>query len=143
MEDSIQQPLPPGLLIVENFVSAEEEEELINLIEWNQSEEQKNTVLKHRQVKHFGYEFRYDINNVDVDKPLVDAPIPRKCDFLYQRLHDKQINDVFNESPHQLTVNKYEPGQGKFSSIGLAFRQINLVIHIFFVAVNYRNSFTR
>lgn len=26
--------------------------------------------LKHRRVKHFGYEFRYDNNNVDKDKPL-------------------------------------------------------------------------
>lgn len=26
--------------------------------------------LKHRKVKHFGYEFRYDNNNVDKDKPL-------------------------------------------------------------------------
>lgn len=26
--------------------------------------------LKHRRVKHYGYEFRYDNNNVDKDKPL-------------------------------------------------------------------------
>lgn len=26
--------------------------------------------LKHRRVKHFGYEFRYDNNNVDRDRPL-------------------------------------------------------------------------
>lgn len=26
--------------------------------------------LKHRRVKHFGYEFSYDNNNVDKDKPL-------------------------------------------------------------------------
>lgn len=26
--------------------------------------------LKHRRVKHYGFEFRYDINNVDKDKPL-------------------------------------------------------------------------
>ena len=26
--------------------------------------------LKHRRVKHFGYEFCYDNNNVDKDKPL-------------------------------------------------------------------------
>lgn len=84
----------------------------MNLIEWNQNDDQINSVLKHRQVKHFGYEFRYDTNNVDVDKPLVNEKMPEKCDFLWDRLRDKQINDVFNESPHQLTVNKYEPGQG-------------------------------
>lgn len=26
--------------------------------------------LKHRRVKHYGFEFRYDNNNVDKDKPL-------------------------------------------------------------------------
>lgn len=26
--------------------------------------------LKHRRVKHFGYEFRYDNNDVDKDNPL-------------------------------------------------------------------------
>lgn len=26
--------------------------------------------LKHRRVRHYGYEFRYDNNNVDKDKPL-------------------------------------------------------------------------
>lgn len=26
--------------------------------------------LKHRRVKHFGYEFHYENNNVDKDKPL-------------------------------------------------------------------------
>lgn len=26
--------------------------------------------MKHRRVKHYGFEFRYDNNNVDKDKPL-------------------------------------------------------------------------
>lgn len=26
--------------------------------------------LKHRRVKHFGYEFHYENNNIDKDKPL-------------------------------------------------------------------------
>lgn len=105
-------------MIIENFISPSEEETLINLVKWEKDEgncnEPSNAVLKHRQVKHFGYEFRYDTNNVDVDKPLVNEQIPDKCNFLWKKLSDSQINDVFKEPPHQLTVNKYEPGQGRF-----------------------------
>lgn len=112
-DDCSQQNFPPGLVIIENFVTLAEEEMLINLIEWKQCEEQSNSILKHRQVKHFGYEFRYDTNNVDVDKPLINEKIPVQCNFLWTKFRDRQINDVLNEPPHQITVNKYEPGQGK------------------------------
>lgn len=99
-------------MIVENFITPTEEETLINLIAWNKPEE-SSSVLKHRQVKHFGYEFRYDINNVDADKPLLDEQIPEQCNFLWDKFREQNINDVLNEPPHQITVNKYEPGQGK------------------------------
>lgn len=113
-----QQSLPPGLTIIENFVTPDEEELLINSIEWTQqcNEQQQlqqvNAILKHRQVKHFGYEFRYDVNNVDVDKPLTEEPIPNECDFLWDRLRGKHSHFHEMTPPHQLTVNKYEPGQG-------------------------------
>lgn len=106
--------LPSGLVIIEDFISPEEEEMLINLIEWNDTDDESNSILKHRQVKHFGYEFRYDTNNVDVDKPLVNDKIPEKCDFLWEKLKEQKINGVLNKPPNQLTVNKYEPGQGNF-----------------------------
>lgn len=98
-------------MIIENFITPTEEETLINLIEWNQTEE-NSSVLKHRQVKHFGYEFRYDTNNVDADKPLVNEKIPDQCTFLWDKFREQKINDVLNEPPQQITVNKYEPGQG-------------------------------
>ncbi|XP_039178096.1 alkylated DNA repair protein alkB homolog 8 isoform X2 [Crotalus tigris] len=64
--------LPPGLRIVEELVSPEEEKMLLENINWTEDDviplAQKS--LKHRRVKHFGYEFRYDNNNVDRDKPL-------------------------------------------------------------------------
>lgn len=64
--------------------------------------------MKHRSVKHFGYEFRYSDNNVDPDCPLEEG-IPHQCDDLIQRL----IADGYlTERPDQLTVNKYQPGQG-------------------------------
>ncbi|XP_074938373.1 tRNA (carboxymethyluridine(34)-5-O)-methyltransferase ALKBH8 isoform X3 [Phalacrocorax aristotelis] len=64
--------------------------------------------LKHRRVKHFGYEFCYDNNNVDKDKPLPGG-LPKICDlFLENCLKQGYIK----HKPDQLTVNQYEPGQG-------------------------------
>lgn len=114
----LHQALPPGLIILENFITCDEEEMLINLIERTKlNQHDCNTVLKHRQVKHFGYEFRYGTNDVDVDKPLADEPIPSECDFLWHRFGDRNVAFVEATSPlsppEQLTVNKYEPGHGK------------------------------
>lgn len=66
--------------------------------------------MKNRSVKHYGYEFKYSTNNVDPEQPLKDA-IPDVCNELCDRL----ITDGhMTEQPDQLTVNKYEPGQGKY-----------------------------
>lgn len=107
--------LPPGLIVVEDFITEAEEQQLIDLIEWDNGNALADSVLKHRQVKHFGYEFRYDTNNVDADRPLVDAQIPSECDFLWSRSMDSMALSQLDGRPHQLTVNKYEPGQGNFS----------------------------
>lgn len=66
--------------------------------------------MKHRQVYHFGYEFNYDTNNVNPDRPL-DNPIPQECNDLWPRLRSS-IPSLSFEEPNQITVNKYEPGQG-------------------------------
>ncbi|XP_057762678.1 alkylated DNA repair protein ALKBH8 homolog isoform X3 [Arachis stenosperma] len=50
----------PGLYLVHNFISAKEEEELLQAVDsrpWNS--------LSKRRVQHYGYEFRYDIRNVN------------------------------------------------------------------------------
>lgn len=96
--------LPPGLMIIEDFITEAEETILLELCDFNQVD---NGSMKHRQVKHFGYEFQYDINNVDKDKPL-DIGLPVECDFLWERLKAKDILFI----PDQLTVNCYKPGQG-------------------------------
>uniref|UniRef100_A0A8D2J5K9 tRNA (carboxymethyluridine(34)-5-O)-methyltransferase n=1 Tax=Varanus komodoensis TaxID=61221 RepID=A0A8D2J5K9_VARKO len=71
-EDVTPVTLPPGLMVVEELVSPEEEKQLLDSIDWEEDEVISNAQksLKHRRVKHFGYEFRYDNNNVDRDKPL-------------------------------------------------------------------------
>jgi len=65
--------------------------------------------LKHRQVKHFGYEFEYGTNVVNLDKPI--APIPQEYKFL-QNLFNKHGHKYIYD---QLTINKYLPGQGNIS----------------------------
>jgi alkylated DNA repair protein alkB family protein 8 len=64
--------------------------------------------MKHRAVRHFGYEFKYGINNVDPDEPLEEG-IPGEChEFLKRALNEKLVAHF----PDQLTVNRYLPGQG-------------------------------
>uniref|UniRef100_A0A8C6TZC9 AlkB homolog 8, tRNA methyltransferase n=1 Tax=Neogobius melanostomus TaxID=47308 RepID=A0A8C6TZC9_9GOBI len=103
-------PLPEGLTIVEDFVSVEEEALLLTSIEWpsicDQDTAQKT--LKHRRVKHYGYEFRYDNNNVDKDKPLPTG-LPGECTPVLERCLK---NGYVSKMPDQLTVNQYESGQG-------------------------------
>ena len=64
--------------------------------------------LKHRRVKHYGYEFMYGINNVDPDRPL-EQGIPHECDQFLDRL---MAVGCLKQRPDQLTVNQYKPGQG-------------------------------
>ncbi|KAH8410894.1 hypothetical protein KR222_007172 [Zaprionus bogoriensis] len=109
-ESGWQKPLPGGLLLIPAFVSEAEEQALLQAI----ADDGKGTAstedaLKHRHVKHFGYEFLYGSNNVDPEQPL-EQPIPAACDFLWERLSARDIPEF--AVPDQLTVNAYEPGQG-------------------------------
>ncbi|OPL21230.1 hypothetical protein AM593_06724, partial [Mytilus galloprovincialis] len=64
--------------------------------------------MKHREVLHYGYEFRYDINDVDADDPLLQS-IPVECNEILQKaLQTGYVKHL----PDQLTVNKYVQGQG-------------------------------
>lgn len=105
------------------------------MIDWSQEINSAQT-LKHRQVKHFGYEFRYDNNRVDANKPL-NTKIPSVCNLIFKRLR-KQYGNILIPSaePNQLTVNKYEPGQGMslFKSIRNSLEIIMLL--------NFRNTST-
>lgn len=65
-----------------------------------------NQQLRHRRVKHFGYEFLYGTNNVDKSNPLKDG-IPSVCDEVLE-----QLQQHVSFKPDQMTVNEYKPGQG-------------------------------
>ncbi|KAM9317771.1 tRNA (carboxymethyluridine(34)-5-O)-methyltransferase alkbh8 [Pholidichthys leucotaenia] len=109
-EEEAPVPWPEGLVLVEDFVSIEEEAVLLAAINWSTSEEDVTAqkALKHRRVKHYGFEFRYDNNNVDKDKPL-PAGLPKECLPVLERCVE---NGHINFMPDQLTVNQYESGQG-------------------------------
>ncbi|XP_016147888.1 alkylated DNA repair protein alkB homolog 8 isoform X4 [Sinocyclocheilus grahami] len=107
---SVSCALPPGLSVLEGFVSPEEELQLLQAVDWtpHTADVTVQKALKHRRVKHYGYEFRYDNNNIDKDKPLAGG-LPAECDALLQRcLADGHISVL----PDQLTVNQYQSGQG-------------------------------
>nr|XP_055067779.1 alkylated DNA repair protein alkB homolog 8 [Misgurnus anguillicaudatus] len=110
---AVSSVLPPGLSVLEEFVSPEEELQLLKAVDWTSNDDDDEDVtvqkaLKHRRVKHYGYEFRYDNNNIDKDKPLPGG-LPVECDALLQRcLTDGHISVL----PDQLTVNQYQTGQG-------------------------------
>ncbi|KAK4305059.1 hypothetical protein Pmani_023049 [Petrolisthes manimaculis] len=101
---------PPGLMVVEEFISPEEETMLMNLIDWGDSplSTAEGSVLKHRQVRHFGYEFQYSSNSVDKEHQL-NQDIPPALSHIVKRITDRGCMPL---PPNQLTVNKYLPGQG-------------------------------
>lgn len=107
------QPLPTGLLVIPDFIDEHEEAALLLAIDAaspSTVNAEEAATLRHRQVHHFGYEFIYGTNNVDRTKPLSRA-IPIECERLWPRLRQHDALATF-ETPDQLTVNVYEPGQG-------------------------------
>ncbi|KAJ6617883.1 Alkylated DNA repair protein alkB like 8 [Pseudolycoriella hygida] len=103
---------PSGLIIIEDFVTELEEERLLKRANDDLSaSDAPHGSMKHRHVFHYGYEFKYDINNVDATRPLLEKPIPDECNELWPRLKSKMPTLLF-QIPNQVTVNKYEPGAG-------------------------------
>ncbi|CAG6004501.1 unnamed protein product [Menidia menidia] len=79
-------PLPEGLVLVQDYVSPQEEAQLLAAVQWSATNEDVTAqkALRHRRVKHYGFEFRYDNNNVDKDKPL-PAGLPEECFTVLER----------------------------------------------------------
>ncbi|XP_044775397.1 alkylated DNA repair protein alkB homolog 8 [Neomonachus schauinslandi] len=104
------QALPPGLMVVEEIISSEDEKILLESVNWTEDVDSRNVQksLKHRRVKHFGYEFHYENNSVDKDKPL-----PGGLPDIWDSILEKWLKEGFiKHKPDQLTVNQYEPGHG-------------------------------
>lgn len=137
--------LPPGLVLVEEFITTAEERDLLDFFSVGASHSGEHTLsaqtnqidtqetsshgerggmmatretavqapesfLRHRYVKHFGYEFLYSSSNVDPDCPIPGG-IPSICQPLLRRMLDRKLVE---EEPDQLTVNHYLPGAGNY-----------------------------
>ncbi|KAF8776862.1 Alkylated DNA repair protein alkB like protein [Argiope bruennichi] len=98
--------MPPGLVLIENFINEEEEKALLAAITFEDVSEK--AVLKHRKVKHYGYEFIYGSNNVDKNRCL-DEKVPDICIPYLEKI---VALGYLPRIPDQLTVNHYLPGQG-------------------------------
>uniref|UniRef100_A0A8C8ZDF4 tRNA (carboxymethyluridine(34)-5-O)-methyltransferase ALKBH8 n=1 Tax=Prolemur simus TaxID=1328070 RepID=A0A8C8ZDF4_PROSS len=104
------QALPPGLMVIEEIISSEDEKMLFESVDWTKDTDNQNfqKSLKHRRVKHFGYEFHYESNNVDKDEPLPGG-LPDICNSILE----KWVKEGYiKHKPDQLTINQYEPGHG-------------------------------
>lgn len=93
----------PGLHLIHDFLTPQEEAAIVaqlDLQQWSQ--------LKQRRVQHYGYEFIYGENTVQVEKPA-DIPIPEFLTGIKNR-----VSDLVAPQPpiNQLTVNEYLPGMG-------------------------------
>lgn len=103
--------LPEGLVLIENCISPELEQQLMENLEWSEADQGSDGKLKNRKVQHFGYEFIYGSNNVDPECPLLDRKIPDACEEIWTYLGSK-CPSFASFRPEQLTVNRYEPGNG-------------------------------
>lgn len=94
--------LPAGARYIADFVSAEEERELVDLLDqgaWSSE-------LK-RRVQHFGYRYDYRARAVTSDSFL--GPLPGWLAAIAERLVDQ---NCFAAVPDQVIANEYLPGQG-------------------------------
>ena len=132
--------LPPGLILVPDFISQEEESDFLKFfaflstnrgdgnvaLDLNEDTKCKcshdfpllhqevdcdspESALKHRRVKHYGYEFLYGTSNVNPDNPLPGG-LPEICMPVLRRMLESAL---ICEIPDQLTVNQYIPGAGQ------------------------------
>lgn len=83
-----------------------------------------NKPMKHRKVKHYGYEFIYGKNNVDKNSPLAEG-IPEICKPLICKMIQEAL---IPWEPDQLTVNQYEVGQGISYIKSLCYNHVSIII---------------
>ncbi|KAL0051627.1 hypothetical protein WJX82_010933 [Trebouxia sp. C0006] len=98
---STQDCTVPGLTLIQDFVSEEEEQALLGCAEEGQWE-----TLARRRVCHFGYKFEYQSRNVDPQKPI--QQFPAALQPVVERL--QHLQDM--PQVDQCTVNEYSPGVG-------------------------------
>ncbi len=97
-----QSQLPPGLTYTPNYITPDQQKELITTID-NQP---WLTDLK-RRVQHYGYKYDYKARNIASDSYLGEIPTWLKP-YCQKLLED----GFFKELPDQVIINEYQVGQG-------------------------------
>jgi alkylated DNA repair dioxygenase AlkB len=87
-----------GLIYEDNFLTDEEEKNLIKFIN-----KQKWSEKLTRRTQHYGFEYSYDKKNTIIKT----EDIPQEFKFIVDKLNNK-FNKIFD----QLIINEYKPGQG-------------------------------
>ena len=68
----------PGLIVMKDFFTVEEEKELVDGLDSTEQSEGKSwEKLLNRRVKHFGYTFKYGSNDVDQQEELKEVVFPK------------------------------------------------------------------
>lgn len=97
--------LPPGLILLPNFISGAEERGLIALLD-DPTNALWLTELS-RRVQHFGYRYNYKLRALSAADRIADAP--PMVQAIGNRLTDL---GYFSARPDQVIVNEYMAGQG-------------------------------
>jgi alkylated DNA repair dioxygenase AlkB len=100
--DEPEQDLPPGLIIVRDWVSAAECDALLTSVDsmpWMHD--------LSRRVQHYGWKYDYTLRDLGPDQYL--GPIPGFFDEVIGKL---ALMPEFGAAAEQIIVNEYEPGQG-------------------------------
>lgn len=97
----------PGVELILNFVTEEQETALLKCADSNEWEH-----LARRRVQHWGNRFRYDIRGVDVDTPA--KPFPIQIASIAE--HIQSLPSVPSRLD-QLTINEYTRGVGLTSHV--------------------------
>jgi len=103
-------PNPPGLIIIENFITEEEEKSIVERLD---NEEWIKDLS--RRVQHYGYEFDYTTRSIDPTRRLGELPAWVKAPLLngYKSAPtERDILSDFCNAVDQVTVNEYLSGQG-------------------------------
>lgn len=91
-----------GLFYTDDFISDVEEKLLLEVIDSHNWD-----VSISRRVQQYGY--KYDYLKREVNSSAYLGELPDFCKYIIDRLLEKRI---FKDSPDQLIINEYKPGQG-------------------------------
>lgn len=105
--------LVPGLKLIENFIT--EDEELVLIKNIDQNPEKWLNDLK-RRVQHFGYKYNYTSKALSFEDKL--GPMPEWLVVLCQKLTENEII----KNIEQVIINEYKTGQG----IGLHVDRVDM-----------------